>query len=89
MWDDEACQPIVSLLAELSAIRSDPSVAPWLAGWHPLELYQHGELDPSSVVLDAQSANWLIGFSKAGMHSPFHDAGMDACWKMTHLCFSF
>ena len=55
VWDDEACKPIVSLLAEISAIRSDPSLAPWLADWRPLELYQHGALEPANVVVDVQN----------------------------------
>ena len=75
VWDDEACKPIVSLLAEISAIRSDPSLAPWLADWRPLELYQHGALEPANVVVDVQNANWLVSFSKVGMHEPFRDAG--------------
>ena len=78
VWDDEACKPIVSALAEISAIRTDPSLAPWLAEWRPLELYQHGALEPANIVVDVQGANWLINFSKVGMHEPFRDAGKRA-----------
>jgi hypothetical protein len=70
--------PIVSALAEISAIRTDPSLAPWLAEWRPLELYQHGALEPANIVVDVQGANWLINFSKVGMHEPFRDAGKRA-----------
>ena len=74
VWGDEACKPLLALMAELSAIRNDPSVAPWLAEWKPLELYQHGELRPSSVIVDSQGASWLLGSSKSGSHEPFRDA---------------
>tara|TARA_B110000046_G_scaffold168983_1_gene187764 strand:+ start:919 stop:2976 length:2058 start_codon:yes stop_codon:yes gene_type:complete len=74
VWGGDACAPILELLTELSAICKDPSLAPWLAEYRPLEVYQHGRLDPHHIVVDSQGSLWMTDFAKAGVQPLFADA---------------
>ena len=73
--------PLASLSLDESLNRASSSS--WLSQWKPLQMYQHGSLSGSNVLVDVRGQLWLIDFANSGTGghaSPFADAAKMMAW---------
>ena len=74
VWrDEDTCKALVALIEQLESLLQ-PIDSTWLAGYKPLRMHQHGDLNCGNILVDVRNSLWLIDFAKAGEQALFVDA---------------
>ena len=80
VWrNKDTCKALLGLVGQLESLLLTPSDSGWLAGYKPLRMHQHGDLNCGNILIDVRHSLCLIDFAKAGEQVLFLDAAKLWC----------